>query len=1669
MPKALRVVIALSITGLLFMALVVLTMGGRAPSVAVAQGATRNTLRVYGREHDGAGDPTATDFCYGRVPEDPPYTLPEPIFNPQLEQAPIKDSVTWNPLFMSEFETFDENHAKGLYNQIFAGARNGTEKVWFRMWYEPWHWDKDLNANGELDIDPCTQMPFTNTRGQRDEWYPAVMQEFTYMLLEAKRLVDKPEPLAGPVGQTSFVVPVGMRKDDLFTSAGQVDTTSTNARYGYGLTSLDGDFDGVPDIVHVESELTLYAKTQIAADFDGDGALDTLDSDATELNGYELAVLHLDSKNLAVNQAVQFLDHLVIVKAVFDDSALLEIWYIGDMTPQRLGNITLYIGDMLLSGRTGPGQRIKAVRNGGPGTNLCDFPTGPFFAYLENIDVPEHKARVMVGRALGATWSGMEGATASQLDLCPGDPWFLKRFYVDGHEYNVVAIKTDLGAPSAFLSSCDLDLDDNRVIDSLFWPPPTDPTLFKFITIRTPIPKWGEYEDPQTGYLIEQHSVRLQPYFATDYLSVMPPYNYEHYIIMDVQSIVTFTCSEEDVDYFGSLIGPVPPILQKNGPFPYTGVGTRSPYNDRHEMTLFYVEEGKNPQFLGELKEKYAECYPIECWYVEQWHTLPWEYTEFVLPDLSSAYTGNAPDLYLLTSSFLAPEMEAALWTQDVLTQTYNVTWDVDTECWVRDVTVNTMPTGWSPRAKFWFDPAVGGKKYKSDTGLRIYGFDREGPGDDTVTDPAAAGYPVEVWPYTDPWAPFNPQLPQAPPKDSLTFNPAYMDKFYNSGESLVGLYEQISIREHDAREKVFLRMWYEPEYRDKILKISPSQIYTFPALMQEFTYMYVSAADQPATGPPGTSAFAFPMATGAEELPAPVGGQLPATRLPSFGYGLTTFDANFDGQHDIVHVHSEATLAALTGIQADFNGNSSMDPLDQDTSALNGNEMVVFTLEDMVLRRGESVQFLDHMVTLDDVSPGTPGGRATLQFWYTGGGLHSVAGQYSMHPDKIGSPRTLQVGEMVIATRSTLRQLAAGGNNLGSVDGAWFVFVNAVNSTDETASLTVGRALGHAHSAMDDGNGIHDLTAGDPWYLKRFFVDGHEYNVVAVHCPVNPATTLPEFKYITIRTPVPKVNFINYQDSQKLEGYYLGAVLGVDTGIASVMPPFNFEHTSVEDVQALPEQAAITTTLQFVFGNPLFYDSDCRGNLIKNVRPFQIRIVDEGKEPQFFGELKEKYSGPPPQELWQTEQWHVVPDQYTELRLPTGQKYLLTSNWLSEQSRVAYHDCCETVDVTVCNTLLAPLAPNTSLTCTGQVFFEADPTLPLRVKFWYVPTDTKDVYVNTWQEPVVPTPTPTATPTRTPTPPPGGGGTITGTVRLQGRTNHGGVQVSAGIASTTTDGSGRFTLSGLPAGTYIVTATMTGYLSAQRTGVVVSAGVTVGLPEVELQGGDADGNCKVDIFDLVLVARNYGSSPPSDPRADVNGNGAVDIFDLVMVGRNLDKTCPGPWTSVSRVSAQAAAMAHLWVSPAESQGWVGQLLTVELKLEDVSNLYGADVQLSFDPNILEVVDAVPGKAGVQIVPGTFLDPAQGEVAQNVADNAAGTVRYALTLKSPAPPVNGNGTVCAIAFRAKALGVSSLRIIAAELADPGASPIPVVWDDGSVRVSPQPMLCLPLIFKSGQR
>src|SRR5262249_38177528 len=161
------------------------------------------------------------------------------IFNTRQTQSPPKDSVTWNPAFMFNGQTLDENQARGLYAGILTGATQRAEKTWLRQWYEPLYLDLDADANGTLTIEPTTAL--TTPTVLNDVAFAAVLEEFSYILVEGPTTAN-PLPVAGAAGQTSFVFPIGMRQADV------------NDPFGYGLTSFDANFDGTPDIVKIDSE-----------------------------------------------------------------------------------------------------------------------------------------------------------------------------------------------------------------------------------------------------------------------------------------------------------------------------------------------------------------------------------------------------------------------------------------------------------------------------------------------------------------------------------------------------------------------------------------------------------------------------------------------------------------------------------------------------------------------------------------------------------------------------------------------------------------------------------------------------------------------------------------------------------------------------------------------------------------------------------------------------------------------------------------------------------------------------------------------------------------------------------------------------------------------------------------------------------------------------------------------------------------------------------------------------------------------------------------------------------------------------------------------------------------------------------------------------------------------
>ena len=137
----------------------------------------------------------------------------------------------------------------------------------------------------------------------------------------------------------------------------------------------------------------------------------------------------------------------------------------------------------------------------------------------------------------------------------------------------------------------------------------------------------------------------------------------------------------------------------------------------------------------------------------------------------------------------------------------------------------------------------------------------------------------------------------------------------------------------------------------------------------------------------------------------------------------------------------------------------------------------------------------------------------------------------------------------------------------------------------------------------------------------------------------------------------------------------------------------------------------------------------------------------------------------------------------------------------------------------------------------------------------------------------------------------------LTGTVWLEGRTDHRNVQILLdGVPFTLTSQTGEFALALADGERHEIRAPSPGYLSRVYTVNLQQPAVLSTLPTTRLRLGDADGDDDVDIADLLIVSSAYGTSPAVDRRADLTGDGKVDDADLGGVVRSYGQRGPLPW-----------------------------------------------------------------------------------------------------------------------------------------------------------------------------
>jgi hypothetical protein len=138
-------------------------------------------------------------------------------------------------------------------------------------------------------------------------------------------------------------------------------------------------------------------------------------------------------------------------------------------------------------------------------------------------------------------------------------------------------------------------------------------------------------------------------------------------------------------------------------------------------------------------------------------------------------------------------------------------------------------------------------------------------------------------------------------------------------------------------------------------------------------------------------------------------------------------------------------------------------------------------------------------------------------------------------------------------------------------------------------------------------------------------------------------------------------------------------------------------------------------------------------------------------------------------------------------------------------------------------------------------------------------------------------------------------------------------------------------------------------------------------------------------------------------------------------------------------------------IDPSSAEVDVGDETTVDVYLEDVTDLAYVEVYVIFDPDLLEVVDADSETSGVQVEIGPFLGT-DVVVLYNDADQSAGEVVVAQEVATDT--VSGSGVLVAITFHGNAAGTSDISIDAAGfyLEDGAGESIEADIEDGSITV-----------------
>ena len=491
---------------------------------------------------------------------------------------------------------------------------------------------------------------------------------------------------------------------------------------------------------------------------------------------------------------------------------------------------------------------------------------------------------------------------------------------------------------------------------------------------------------------------------------------------------------------------------------------------------------------------------------------------------------------------------------------------------------------------------------------------------------------------YPDPVDPFDPGVIG---KDSVTFNPAYIDNQYANARD--GRASTITVDDENSDEKVFLRLFYEPGYYHVADDIMSDYYSLTPvsmengAIVTETTYMLLNDnSDNGHAGEPKLGSAGYDRDT---HFMLPVTSLSPMDDNP----GMDVAD-----MVDLVYAEAGSIVTAGTiEVELDFTGTNSR------------------------LGLWDNATFMDHSINVTSFEDGGDGENDSVILDV------SYLGNMYLYEPKTDDV-TMEPGDKLYFNRNN------DDDENTNPEYRWYIEVEDVvydgaGQNPDFVKLTLGRRL----------------VAGE-----TFYVDGVRYDMPAIYVAEEDGED--KFKYITFQSPIPKCPTLWDTSSSLHPGRDWSHVTSqwlanLDENMTVwVLPPFSETHTMIDDIGLAKFDANASTY------PPDWEICTWAGDIISGTKgALEFYYVDEDIEERFDTSLAERHARKDGVESWNWWSVFTKPDHYTELYLPDqettsdsyvdndcepvdGNEYLITTSFIAPNSEGPERDLLSksTVDV---------------------------------------------------------------------------------------------------------------------------------------------------------------------------------------------------------------------------------------------------------------------------------------------------------------------------------------------------------------------------------------------------